>query len=140
MTLTVLFMSHDATQQACKPIDDKHFKPGYRVLNQPKVPNLSTKKDEKSRKQHEVNSSDNDYLINEWIDKGDNPDWGYHRMAVIVPYRDRLEELLEFAPYIHSYFVKKKVRHRIYVINQVDSLRFVPSFHSNSQILDLLSS
>ena len=53
----------------------------------------------------------------------DETDWGPHKMAVIVPFRDRLEELLEFAPYLHNYLTKKKVRHKIFIINQVDNLR-----------------
>ena len=53
----------------------------------------------------------------------DEMDWGPHKMAVIVPFRDRLEELLEFAPYLHNYLSKKKVRHKIFVVNQVDNLR-----------------
>lgn len=57
------------------------------------------------------------------LDSGDNPDWGPHKLAVIVPYRDRLEELLEFAPHLHEYLVKKKVKHKIIVVNQVDTLR-----------------
>lgn len=56
--------------------------------------------------------------------KGDNPDWGFHKMLVIVPFRDRFEELLEFAPYLHDYLVKKQVRHEIVVVNQVDDFRF----------------
>ena len=56
-------------------------------------------------------------------DKSDEIDWGPHKLAVIVPFRDRLEELIEFAPYIHNYLTKKKVRHKIFVINQVDNLR-----------------
>ncbi|XP_064600700.1 beta-1,4-galactosyltransferase 7-like [Liolophura sinensis] len=57
-------------------------------------------------------------------DKGDNPTWGRHKLAVIIPFRDRLEELLEFAPLLHEFLAKKKVRHRIFVINQIDNFRF----------------
>ncbi|KAL4232083.1 Beta-1 [Mactra antiquata] len=55
---------------------------------------------------------------------GDNKDWGYHKLAVIVPFRDRLEELLEFVPHIHTYLNKKHIRHKIIVVNQADTLRF----------------
>ncbi|OWF41498.1 beta-1,4-galactosyltransferase 7-like [Mizuhopecten yessoensis] len=47
-----------------------------------------------------------------------------HKMALIVPYRDRLEELLQFAPYMHKYLKDKHIAHQIYVINQVDNYRF----------------
>ena len=55
----------------------------------------------------------------------DNPDkWsGPHRLAVIVPFRDRWEELLQFAPHIHKFLNRQKVAHDIWVVNQVDSHR-----------------
>lgn len=53
----------------------------------------------------------------------EDKDWGPHKMTVIVPFRDRLEELLEFAPHLHEYLNRKHVRHEILVVNQVDSLR-----------------
>ncbi|XP_063434377.1 beta-1,4-galactosyltransferase 7-like [Mytilus trossulus] len=54
----------------------------------------------------------------------DNKSWGRHKLAILVPFRDRLEELLEFAPYIHRYLNHQKIRHDIYVINQIDEYRF----------------
>ena len=57
------------------------------------------------------------------VEYGDNLSWGPHKLALIIPFRDRLEELLEFAPHIHKYLKKKKIRHTIYVINQGDNLR-----------------
>lgn len=56
--------------------------------------------------------------------EGDDPSWGDHRLGVVVPFRDRFEELLEFAPHIHQFLNKQRVRHQILVINQVDSHRF----------------
>ena len=56
-------------------------------------------------------------------DPGDNKTWGPNKLAILVPFRDRFEELMEFAPHLHKYLIKKKVRHKIYVINQVDNLR-----------------
>ncbi|KAL3864202.1 hypothetical protein ACJMK2_005907 [Sinanodonta woodiana] len=58
------------------------------------------------------------------VSKGDNTSLDLHKLAVIVPFRDRIEELVQFVPYVHSYFNKKKVRHKIYVINQIDNFRF----------------
>ncbi|XP_053091280.1 beta-1,4-galactosyltransferase 7 isoform X1 [Pangasianodon hypophthalmus] len=54
----------------------------------------------------------------------DDASWGPHKMAVIVPFRERFEELLIFVPYMHAFLSKKKIRHKILVINQVDHLRF----------------
>lgn len=48
-----------------------------------------------------------------------------HQLAVVVPFRNRFEELLEFAPHIHQFLNKQRTRHEIWVINQVDSHRFV---------------
>lgn len=55
---------------------------------------------------------------------GDDKSWGRHKLAVLVPFRDRFEELLEFAPHIHKYLNNQKIRHHIYVINQIDDYRF----------------
>lgn len=46
------------------------------------------------------------------------------RLAVLVPYRDRFEELLIFAPYMHDFLNKQNVEHDIIVMNQVDHYRF----------------
>lgn len=50
-------------------------------------------------------------------------DWGPHQLALIVPYRDRFEELKEFVPHMHKYLNKKKINHQIFIINQVDQHR-----------------
>ncbi|CAD6188126.1 unnamed protein product [Caenorhabditis auriculariae] len=47
-----------------------------------------------------------------------------HVLCVIVPYRDRLEELTQFAPYMGSFLKSQNVEHIILVVNQTDSLRF----------------
>lgn len=47
-----------------------------------------------------------------------------HKLAIIVPFRDRFEELMEFVPHMHSFLTNASINHHIYVINQVDSLRF----------------
>ncbi|XP_068069292.1 beta-1,4-galactosyltransferase 7 isoform X3 [Danio rerio] len=54
----------------------------------------------------------------------DDPSWGPHKMALIVPFRERFEELLVFVPYMHAFLNKKKIRHKIFIINQVDHFRF----------------
>ena len=52
-------------------------------------------------------------------------DWGPHTLAVVVPFRDRYEEVLEFAPYMHRFLTRQRVRHEFWVINQVDAHRQV---------------
>ena len=52
-------------------------------------------------------------------------DWGPHTLAVVVPFRDRYEEVLEFAPHMHRFLNRQKVRHEFWVINQEDAHRQV---------------
>ncbi|KAK7065384.1 Beta-1,4-galactosyltransferase 7 [Halocaridina rubra] len=47
-----------------------------------------------------------------------------HKMALLIPFRDRFEELLEFVPHIHAFLNTQRKNHHIYIINQVDNLRF----------------
>lgn len=53
----------------------------------------------------------------------DNPSWGPHKLALIIPFRERFEELLVFVPSMHAFLNKKKIRHKIFIINQVDHYR-----------------
>ncbi|XP_029816042.1 beta-1,4-galactosyltransferase 7 [Manacus vitellinus] len=46
------------------------------------------------------------------------------RLALLVPFRERFEELLAFVPYMHRFLSKKKIRHHIFILNQVDHFRF----------------
>ncbi|XP_020786933.2 beta-1,4-galactosyltransferase 7 [Boleophthalmus pectinirostris] len=58
---------------------------------------------------------------------GPEPDpsgWGPHKLALIVPFRERFEELLVFVPFMHSFLNKKKIRHKILIVNQLDHYRF----------------
>ena len=56
-------------------------------------------------------------------DQHSEDDWGPHQLGIVVPYRDRFEELLEFAPHMHNFLNSKKVRHKIFIVNQVDKHR-----------------
>ncbi len=51
-----------------------------------------------------------------------NPQLG-HKLAVVVPFRDRFEEMLEFVPHIHAFLNRQNVTHEIWIINQVDKHR-----------------
>ncbi|XP_054710160.1 beta-1,4-galactosyltransferase 7-like [Uloborus diversus] len=70
------------------------------------------------------NLSPNCSQENNAVSDDDHETWGIHRLAVIVPFKDRFEELLQFAPHIHRFLNAQKIRHKLYVINQVDKLRF----------------
>ncbi|XP_015497012.1 beta-1,4-galactosyltransferase 7 [Parus major] len=54
----------------------------------------------------------------------EEPSWGPHRLALLVPFRERFEELLAFVPYMHRFLSKKRIRHRIFILNQMDHFRF----------------
>ncbi|RWS07304.1 beta-1:4-galactosyltransferase 7-like protein [Dinothrombium tinctorium] len=47
-----------------------------------------------------------------------------HKLAVIVPFRDRFDELLLFVPHLDAFLNRQNVSHKIYIINQSDNLRF----------------
>lgn len=47
-----------------------------------------------------------------------------HKLAVLVPFRDRFEELLSFVPYLHNFLRKQEIVHHIYILNQIDHNRF----------------
>ncbi|KAK4875166.1 hypothetical protein RN001_011588 [Aquatica leii] len=47
-----------------------------------------------------------------------------HKLAVLVPFRDRFEELLIFVPYINKFLTAQQVDHNIFILNQIDGYRF----------------
>lgn len=47
-----------------------------------------------------------------------------HRLAILVPFRDRFEELLTFAPHMKRFLDKQNVDYSMFVLNQVDRYRF----------------
>jgi xylosylprotein 4-beta-galactosyltransferase len=46
------------------------------------------------------------------------------KLALIVPFRDRFEELLKFVPHMNKFLLAQNIPHHIFVINQVDRFRF----------------
>ena len=48
---------------------------------------------------------------------------GAHQLAVIVPFRNRYEEMMEFVPHIHGFLERQNVKHKIWIINQADTHR-----------------
>lgn len=49
---------------------------------------------------------------------------GGKRLAIIVPFRDRFEELLQFVPHLNKFLSDQQIAHHIFVVNQVDRFRF----------------
>ena len=47
-----------------------------------------------------------------------------HRLAVIVPYRNRSDELKEFIPHMHAFLTSQSLDYRFFIINQIDKHRF----------------
>lgn len=47
-----------------------------------------------------------------------------HKLAIIVPFRDRFDELLEFAPALNEFLTEANIHHEIFVVNQADKYRF----------------
>ena len=47
-----------------------------------------------------------------------------HKLCILVPFRDRFEELLEFAPYMNTFLNNQNIKHQIYILNQADQLRY----------------
>lgn len=42
-----------------------------------------------------------------------------NKLGIIIPFRERFDELLEFVPHIHIFLKNQDVLHEIFVINQV---------------------
>ena len=45
-------------------------------------------------------------------------------MAIIVPYRNRGENLASFLNYIHPFLIRQNIHYKIYIINQGDNMEF----------------
>lgn len=69
----------------------------------------------------EININQSPYASSLHIDQSAS---NSHNLAILVPFRERFEELLNFAPYISNFLKKQSVRHHIFILNQIDRLRF----------------
>lgn len=60
------------------------------------------------------------------FDKGQNKylSTSKHKLAVLVPFRDRFDELLVFVPFMDAYLRQQNINFDIYILNQVDHYRF----------------
>lgn len=43
-----------------------------------------------------------------------------HSLAILVPFRDRFEELLIFAPHMKEFLDKQDIDYHIFILNQVN--------------------
>jgi hypothetical protein len=48
-----------------------------------------------------------------------------NKLGIIIPFKERFDELLEFVPHINSFLKKQDVLHEIFVINQVIKLSYL---------------
>nr|CAG4651225.1 EOG090X0AZ6 [Simocephalus serrulatus] len=75
-----------------------------------------------------------DEVANQQISQSNN-----HRLAVIVPFRDRFEELMEFVPHMHQFLLNQSVLHEIFIVNQKDDFRFNRASLINAGFLHAIS-
>lgn len=117
LTLTIMLMSFLSGPSSCL----QEINPSNPKFDKKTLPVIRTYSHENNQSMSGEWSSSNGMMH---VEDGDNLLWGKHKLAVIVPFRDRFEELLDFAPHLHQFLNKQKIRHKIFVINQIDSLRF----------------
>lgn len=46
------------------------------------------------------------------------------KLALLVPFRDRFDELLQFGPHMKAFLDEQQIPHHIFILNQVDRYRF----------------
>jgi xylosylprotein 4-beta-galactosyltransferase len=52
------------------------------------------------------------------------PNGSRHKLAIVVPFRDRFDELKQFVPHMFTFLQLSSLDFKIYIINQVDDFRF----------------
>ena len=48
---------------------------------------------------------------------------GQHKLAILVPFRDRFEELMDFVPYLSEFLLRQGKPYKLVILNQVDNYR-----------------
>ena len=51
--------------------------------------------------------------------KSDEKVLNQHSLCILIPFRDRFEELLEFVPRITKFLERQNIKHKIFIVNQV---------------------
>ena len=68
------------------------------------------------------------YLLVNLLEEASSPaghrPLGQHKLGVVVPFRDRFNELATFVPHISRFLHRQSIDFEIYVVNQLDELRF----------------
>lgn len=67
-------------------------------------------------------------------DESELVDSGGHRLTVIVPFRDRFDELLRLAPHLHRFLRRQGVRYRLLVVNQVSMWLHISRYHVQDHV------
>lgn len=68
----------------------------------------------------EIATQPNQYNNHKQEDNGDkNYKKSVHRLAILVPFRDRFGELLIFAPHMKKFLDKQNIDYHIFILNQV---------------------
>ena len=49
--------------------------------------------------------------------------WDPHVLCILIPFRNRFEELMEFIPFMDKFLSHQMVKHKFYVIKQIDTHR-----------------
>ncbi|CAL1535402.1 unnamed protein product [Lymnaea stagnalis] len=62
-----------------------------------------------------------------------------HRLCILVPFRERFEELMEFAPHMKEFLNNQHVDYKIVVVNQLDKYRFNRASLINAGFLETRS-
>lgn len=47
-----------------------------------------------------------------------------HKLCIIVPFRNRFNQLIELVPHLDQFLAKQNVNHQFLIINQIDNYRF----------------
>lgn len=82
-----------------------------------KIPTSETPKVKQSPKENHPQAGNNKYE--------DQVIYSPHHLAIIVPFRDRFEELQDFVPHMHKYLKEKGISFTIYIVNQADRHRYL---------------
>jgi len=61
-----------------------------------------------------------------------------NKLGIIIPYKDRFDELLEFVPHIDTFLNDQHVLHEIFVINQVIGYRQFSTINVNVIFLKMI--
>ena len=125
-SLLMIYLAVDASCD-CSIIDEmsrkiRSLKAQISDMDQKITDMKFAKKHEQDERKDVLNDESNNKQTN-GEEEEDNLSWGPHKLAVIVPYRERFEELMEFLPYMHKFLNMQEIRHQFIVINQIDNHR-----------------